>query len=364
MTAAALAVEGWSGQEALRAALEAGAGIPDAAGLDPVFDSAPWITAHAAAFGADDPPFGWTLRDGEAVVGVLALRREPRRGRLALRRARLSQDGTFDSDYVAPWIRPGRESEVLERWIEQAAAVPGLDALVLGPLPAASRALAALREVLERSALPRREVEVPCCAAPLQDDFDAYVASLKPRMRSKVRASLRGADELGARFAWCDDASGLADHLEGLFDLHQRRWEADGARGSFADPRRRRFYHAFAPAALARGELAFARLERAGRPVAYQLGLVARGRYVQLQEGYDPALAEARLGVALRARAVEGLIARGVRRYDFLAGVTRGKEDWGAETSACVLVSFPLPRLLPRLAYRARAWVERRRRTG
>jgi CelD/BcsL family acetyltransferase involved in cellulose biosynthesis len=184
-------------------------------------------------------------------------------------------------------------------------------------------------------------------------------------MRSKVRSAMRAAGERGARLEWCARADELEPWLAELFRLHELRWRAEGRTGSFADPRRRAFYADFARASLAAGTLRFARLVERDSVTATQLGIVAGTRYYQVQEGFDPAHEDVRAGVALRGLALAALIAEGVREYDFMAGESRHKRDWGARERACTTLAFPLQRWRPRLAYALRERVERwRGRTG
>jgi CelD/BcsL family acetyltransferase involved in cellulose biosynthesis len=178
-------------------------------------------------------------------------------------------------------------------------------------------------------------------------------------MRTKVRSTERAAEKAGARFAWCNEAGEIEPFLTALFDLHQRRWTRAGKPGSFADERRRCFYAELAPVLLARGELRLARMEQDGRAVAVQLGAQCSGTYYQIQEGYDPDLAERRVGTALRAWSLRELIESGAHRCDFMAGVSRHKTDWGARPIECVTLAFPLPRVRARLAYALRAGADR-----
>ncbi len=348
----------WRGLDGLRREL-ADVG-PFLAGLDvaaPCNDPA-WLVAHAAAFGTE--PFGVTWRDGGGVPRAFAaLRREPRRAAFALRRATFAQDGTFDSDYLELALAPGFERAGLEHVLDALAADRTLDACVLACVPDDARWLPTLRSLLEARRLPRRERPVACAAATLPDSFDAYLAARKKRVRSKLRSSLRQAEQAGGVFAWCNDAASLERHLEGLFDLHGRRWRAAGEDGSFADERRRRFYLELLPTCLEHGSLRLSRLEQGGRPIAYQLGLVANSTYFQLQEGYDPELAATRPGTALRAWSIRELIAQGTRTYDFMAGHTRHKTDWGGEARACTTLAFALPRWRARLAYGLRRLLDR-----
>jgi len=329
------------------------------AGLDPLCNAHGWTLAHARAFTPDAEVFGWTLERAGQVVAVLALRREPARGPLALRRALFLADGTFDSDYLAPPVEPGLEREAAAALLELAHGERGLEALVLAGMPAAAPFAAALRAELAARGLAPHQHAVACLVAPLPRSFDQYLAARKPRMRTKIRAALRDAEEQGATLAWCTQPAELAPWMEELFALHTRRWQAAGASGSYADARRRAFHGELARAHLAAGTLAFARLASGGRALALQLGFVAGTRYYQVQEGYDPGHGEERVGTALRALALQDLIARGIEHYDFMAGDTRHKRDWGGSERPCTTIAFPLPKWRARLAYSLRAARER-----
>lgn len=354
-----LALRAWRGLAAFEALASDWDRLAAAAGLDPLCNGHAWTLAHARAFTPEADAFGWSVERAGRPVAILALRREPARGPLALRRATFLADGSFDSDYLAAPIEPGLEPEVLALLLDAAAAVRGLEALVLSSLPLDSALLRALEAELARRGLPARRHPAPCLAAPLPRSFDDFVAARKPRMRTKLRAALRAAEEQGATLEWCTHTAELATWMNELFELHTRRWQAEGRPGSFADARRRAFYTELARTHLAAGTLAFARLVQDGRTLALQLGLVAAGRYYQIQEGYDPAHGEERVATALRALALRALIERGLTHYDFLGGDSRHKRDWGGEERPCLTLGFPLPKWRPRLAYALRAAQDR-----
>jgi CelD/BcsL family acetyltransferase involved in cellulose biosynthesis len=348
----------WQGLAAFRALARPWDELVHAAALDSLCNSHAWCLAYAEAFAREEDVFGWCFEEGSATVALVALRREPSRGTLALRRALFVADGTFDSDYLEPPIRPGHERAVAAALIDAARAKRGLEALVLAGLRDESPFLGALRSELAERGLAQREHAMPCLATPLGETFEATLSRFKPRMRSKVRSAMRAAAARGARLAWCTEAGELGTFLEELFTLHERRWQAEGRSGSFADPRRRAFYLQLARAALACGELCLARLQEPGGTSAVQFGIQKGPRYYQIQEGFDPARESERVGTALRGLALEALIARGVRHYDFMAGDSAHKRDWGGELRPCTTLAFPLPRWRARLAYHLRERLE------
>ncbi len=319
-----------------------------------------WVLAYARSYPPEQDLFGWRVSTKEGLgVGLFAFRKEPSRGKLSLSRALFAQDGSFDSDYLEPAVAQGFERAAWETVLGELARKKGIEAVVLSCIDPNSAFLAHTRELLRAQGTEPRELEVGCTLGELPEDWDTFLKGLKSRMRSKVRSSLRTAESRGADYRWCDDPEKLEGHLEGLFELHAMRWREQGEEGSFADPARRCFYRNLMPVLLEKGSLRFARVEIDGRPVAYQIGAVHDGRYSQIQEGFDTAFTKDRVGIALRAWFIQRLIEEGVSTYDFMAGVARHKSDWGGSVTNCVTLAFPLPKLRAKMAYGARALLDR-----
>ena len=347
------------GLAALQAARSDWACAFERADVDPLGNAPDWGLAYASAWLRDAEVFGWTARCGGDVVGFLPLRHEPRRSPLALRRALLLPDGTFDSDYLDLVVRPEHRAEVLDALLFELDRTRGVDAVVFSCIPTDSPTPGLLREALRVRRRPFREREVPCLAAPLPGTFDAYLRGLPKRMRTKVRRALREAAARGARHAWTA-ATDLEELLEQLFALHTARWNAIGRPGSFGDERRRRFYADLAQAWAEQGKLRMVRLELDGEVVAIQFGVREGDTYYQMQEGYAPEHASWRAATALRALAVSDLIDEGVRDYDFMGGDDRHKLDWGGVPRPCRTFAFPVGGLRARAAYRLRALLDAR----
>ncbi len=357
----ALEARSWKGMEGLRAQGDAWRELVPIADVDPLGNDFDWVVAHTEAFGDERDIFGWTLYDEtERPVAILPFRKEPRRGLLSLSRAIITQDGTFDSEYLDLILRPGFERESIARLLDLLSDKRSIDCVVLTGVPESSPTLGALRSLLDERKLPRRERGFAACATPLPDHFDDFLKALKSRVRSKIRSSIRRASEAGAVLNWCTDPQSIRADLEVLFELHQKRWENAGKSGSFAEQNRRDFYNSLAPHLLERGQLAFAKLELDGQTIACQFGATVNDTYYQIQEGFDPDHSDFRVGTALRGMMIEELIRRGVSSYDFMAGIGRHKTDWGAVPRPCTTIAFALPRIRARLAYGMREFLDRR----
>jgi len=289
-------------------------------------------------------------RDGDEVVGLAPLCRGtvPACGLGQLRRVGFIGDASGDSEYLDFAIAPGRETKVARAFFERIDA-DGADVLELRLLPSASPNLPAVEEAAAERGWLRDAESTPASSMELPGDWDAYLATLQARFRSKVRSLLRRLPkEHDATFDECTDAAELPERLASLFELHQQRWRAQGKPGAFASAARRRFYREMAGAFLERGWLRFHTLRLAGRAVAHEFSFEHLRRVYYLQQGYDTECGRLSVGVALKAHVLRESIARGAREYDFLGGHAPHKAKWGAQPKACVHLTLARPGLRTR----------------
>jgi len=313
-----------------------------------------WVLPYLRAFATRHEPFALLARDEAGCAqAFLPLKREPSRGWYALRRLLHAADGSFDSEALEPVIAPGFEAAGAEVLVEGLSRERNGSALLLFCTPGLSPATQALEQAFEKRGWPSRRVPLSYLYAPLGDSFAETLTMLKPRMRSKVRAALRSIENAGAQARFVEDPAQLDAGLVALFALHQARWQAEGRSGSFADARRRAFYHEIATRYLAQGRLRLALLEIDGKAVAAQFGLQSGSLYTQVQEGFTPD-AEWRPGTALRAWVLSQLIERGVRVCDFQEGDAPHKRDWGAREIPVHTLLVALPRWRARLEFALR----------
>lgn len=327
-----------AGFRALRSQWDA---LLGAAASRSIFLSWEWLTAWWRAYGQPGELEIVTATDGNELVGIAPLRRSYER-RFGQRVTTLSfiGDHSNDSDYLDFIVASGREPEAIRAFHEwwRGEVKRGV-VLLLNEIPETSPNLPVLRQIASESGLHWAETLSACGSAALPANWDDYLRMLKPRFRTKVRSVLRMLESRGdVTWRFCETIEEARKLHPALFDLHTRRWQAEGKPGVFGWGRKRDFYDCLSPLLLERGQLRFSYLEWRGRPLACQYGFVYDGVYSHLQEGYEPASEHWNVGIGLRAWTIQRFIAEGIREYDFLGGIGRHKLDWGAATKHSVRI--------------------------
>ncbi len=326
---------------------------------DTVFLTWEWARSWWTSYGAGRELYVLRVEDEGRLIALAPFYRSTWRalGVLPYRRLHLIGDGSWDSDYLDLIVSSGDESR----------AVPAIvkflldhrrdwDILFLNEVPQSSGNLKTFRDLLRGRTSFWVETEVGCTHAALPTDWDDYLKTLKPRMRTKIR-SLTSRLEQGHRvtFDSCERPEELPGRLESLFDLHRQRWHGKQQDGVFGTPSKRRFYLEVAGRFLPLGWLRFYSLAVDGRYVAHEYCLEYQNRLFLLQEGFDPAWEERGVGNVLRGYVFRDCIGRKLAAYDFLGGVTAHKLSWGGTQKTSVRITMALPTLKARLLFGAQA---------
>jgi CelD/BcsL family acetyltransferase involved in cellulose biosynthesis len=301
---------------------------------DTIFLTWEWASSWWDAYGEGKELWILLVRRAGRLVGIAPFYRtrsvwKPRPYPAALR---FIGDGSADTDYLDLIAREGEEAEVATAVAEHLARTTGRwTLLALNEMPADSPLLARFRDALARAGFRLSEERVPCAATDLPADWESYVKSLKPRMRSKVRALRRRfAEDPGLSFETLEREAGLEERLQSLYALHEARWNTAGQAGVFVSEAKRKFYRSISRHFLANGWLRFYSLRHNDRYIAHQYCFGYRNKVLLLQEGYDPTHADDAAGNLLRARVFAECIDSRVAVYDFLGGVSSHKLSWGA----------------------------------
>ena len=258
---------------------------------------------------------------------------------------KLMGDGSQDSDNLDVPVRFGYEKEVARTLLDYLENIPDFwDLSRFNTLPTDSPFAIALLLELERRQWIRFTESRPRLVVDLPDSWEEYLQHLSKRERGNVRNQARRLEkDYGVRYLKCTEEEELKPALETLFQLHQKRWELRGERGTFACRERQRFYEDLSLGLLKRDRLEFWLLELNGVTVAAQFGLRDRDTVFALQVGFDPAYSASSVGFLLTAHVLQRLIEDGVREYDFLAGGGQAKERWGTRQESYTDIHFARP---------------------
>lgn len=311
------------------------------------------------------------LREGEDLVGLVPLLARPHRYRPGIPFRRLEalasgedEDDEICTDYLGAVALAGREAEVAEAVAEALAggAIGAWDELVLpamngrGPLPDL------LRRAAEARGLPATLVsrdEAPFITLPTS--WEAYLAQLKPQKRSQLKKALKKLEGWGGEVTLerVRTHAELAEGKRVLEALHRQRW---GGEGVYRSARYRAFHDRVMPELLDRGVLELGWLRARGEPVAAFYNLAWNGRVLHYQSGRRTDVPEdVRVGVTMHALLVRDAIARGMKEYDFLAGVSQYKMALAQETRPLVTLRVARPSVVEtarRATVRAKASAE------
>lgn len=282
-----------------------------------------------------------TLRDGKGHLrGLLPLCETRSRGAGARRWGFLG-DEEVGSDGLDLICLPEDRGAIAERFADLLARhAERFDVLELGDLPGGAPLIDAL---VRRFPSDRAWVEsFPRYRCPRIDLEGSWEDFLKGFGR---------ADNLKRRRRWFDRQEGffieraerpaeLRGALETFFELHARRWQADGGSQGIASGAVRAF-HRDAVALLAESGLVQLYTLRLGEQALASLYAITwDGRFYFYQSGFDPAFSKLSAGLVLMGESVAQSFARGLSTYEFLRGEEPYKFEWASAESRTVGLSI------------------------
>ncbi len=209
------------------------------------------------------------------------------------------------------------------------------DYIRIHPLPEGSETLAEFTRWAKSRGYPFNARPVLANAViDLPGDWEAYLRTLSPGFRKKLRRYANNIDRAGG-FSVCevtavDDLEALLDQMA---DIESRSWKQTGGVG-LGRPEVRRAYESQMRIALGIGGLSLWFLERGGKKIAFDLGIRYLDSVESLRGSYDRAFEEFSPGNHLIACELRAFAGRGVRRVNFLWGDLTYKLRWTKKTEA------------------------------
>jgi CelD/BcsL family acetyltransferase involved in cellulose biosynthesis len=202
--------------------------------------------------------------------------------------------------------------------------------LVLSNLAPQAHGAQRLCEALaERGHTVQRRPLWACPYLDLVSDWETYLAGLSKKRRQALRYMERNLRRHHSVSITDYGADRLEEGWRHLVTLHGRRWSANGVDGgAFQDPRLDGLHRRFAAELAERGQLWLTTLDVDGRPAAAWYGFTYRDTVYFYQCGRDPLWERESVGQILIGAMIRRGMERGFRRFDFLRGDDRYKEQW------------------------------------
>ncbi|MEZ5287604.1 MAG: GNAT family N-acetyltransferase [Vicinamibacterales bacterium] len=174
-----------------------------------------------------------------------------------------------------------------------------------------------------------RRAGLPAYVLALPDTYDAYLRARSAKFRNHLRRTerkLAAAGVVEVRELQVGEDFDAA--YDALLQVERASWKQAHGTAITAVERQAAFYRDFGREAFAAGRLHVQWLSLDGRPIAYNLGYLTAGGYHYLKTSYDHDARALGPATVLRARLVEGLIARGVARLDFPGEPYEWESQW------------------------------------
>lgn len=318
---------------------------------------------------------GRTLRavlvyeDGRLIgLAPLLVRRVWHRGTIPLRRLEFVASGEPEADeiyseYLNVITEKGQENRVARALVDglRDGTLGPWDELVLDMMDALAPMTRALLHELRRARLlDQATSHKPCPYIPLPATWDAYLGQLSSSRRYFLKRTMKALEQWGGKELVVKRATTTAELAQGmdiLVELHGERWRSQGTQGVFSSASFTRFHRTVMPRLLADDNLDLIWLSKGDKPLAIVYSIVWDNKIYFYQSGRTTDVpSKVRLGIAIHVYAIQHAIRCGRTKYDFLAGMSRYKQQLALARTPLIRICATHPLSL---AGRARQLSER-----
>ena len=348
------------------------------------FRQAAWLGPWWECFGQDSRASVVVARDDQnEIMGLLPLYRRlnHRNGSNTLS---MIGDGDACSDYVSVLTLPQNAVEVataMGRYLGAHASDDqhGWDLIDIDGVVEGDVAMGALATGLkEAGASLHASSRMSVWFKPADSSWEEHLKHHGKTQRRKMRRMVEKLDpdhdsdkSDGLQKVVAANEDELSSLLHAVIELHQKRWEADGESGSFADPRFKEFMRASCRRFLAQGQLHLVGLRKDEQVIAGELSFIGKDNRVlyAYSSGYDIDFADLQPGRLLCVDSLHELYQSDLAGIDFMRGDEAYKIRYATESKKLYRVRAVAPTLMPRLrhavwstGFEVKQWM--RRRTG
>jgi len=173
----------------------------------------------------------------------------------------------------------------------------------------------------------------------LTDTWDAYLAGLNRKERSKIRRHYRlaykaGCDKTASVVANCATMSNFEERFTGFIQMHQEHWQRLGKLGHFGDwDSAREFHHELAEAQLNQNRLRLIQIGLGDRCLGYKYGYIFGDKYFDFLDARSDCnkLANVGLGRIIYSEMMKKAIQEKAKWIDSMRGKYKHKLEMGGQ---------------------------------
>jgi len=293
---------------------------------DNVFLRWEWIHTWWDVFNKKRSQFILTVREEGRLVGVAPFYIE-RTGVLGRRSIKLCSD-ELSPDGLDVFAEKGREKEVMRRvWSYVVDHASDWDVIVWDHLQ--KEAI-----LLEESSVPggydhAAHSSVNCPYVKMIGDFDGYIRSRPHLKKFSLKKKAKQLFEVEhVTYKNVEDEASLAQALQGLFLLHDKRAKEKKIRTMFTSEDVKRFHNQLSRLFLQENILRLQLLYDGEKAVSAIYSFKYKNKIYCYQSGMDPDWKRLSAGMALFSLAIERAFAEGLAEFDFLKGDEGYKSLW------------------------------------
>ena len=292
-----------------------------------IFSTWEWLSTWWKHFGNNKKLVLLIAQENGNILGIAPLMYSVHK-MFGLRMGKIEFIGTPDSDYN-DFILADKKEQCMKLFIEFLYDLSEKwNCIELLDIPEDAQSLPLLRK-LTKNLKPAHA----CPFVGLPKSYEALLGSLGARHRKNIRQGFRHLEkDFKVDFLDYSASPFVSGGMNTFFDLHQKRWNAAGLPGVFANQESRSFHLDIARSFSQKGWLGLFLLELSGKPVAAHYGFKYRGRFYSYLSGFDPRYFRYSVGSLLTVHVMRNCIESGLVEFDFMRGAEEYKDHWNALT--------------------------------
>jgi len=256
--------------------------------------------------------------------------------------------GTPESDYHS-FLLTAKKPEYTRTMINYVTCIaPDWDCFEFEEVPIDSETARVLRTVSKEPFKFEEEINTLCPYIILPSKFEDYFEGLGSNWRRNMRRwGKKLTKDYKVDFNIHNDLDTLDGAMKTFFNLHQKRWQSQGHRGAFADPKFRNFHLDVAKSFAEKEWLSLCFLTLNGEPVSAVYAFKYANKMFNYLTGFDPNHSEYRVGHLIFLNFIKNSIENGLREFDFMRGGESYKSNWNALVRKNLKVRAIRRRIIP-----------------